>query len=86
MYDGGNLGVQQSSSSPHHQRRARLKIDQITIVFRGFLAYLRDQPDRCQLAVADQMPGSLPTSSPNFFSSKRQYGVSRIAESSRFNQ
>jgi hypothetical protein len=68
MYDGGTLAVQQSSSSPHHQRRAPLKIDQITMVFRGFLAYLRDQPDRCQLAVVDQKAGSLPTSSPNFFS------------------
>jgi hypothetical protein len=68
MCDGGTLAVQQSSSSPHHQRCAPLKIDRNTMVIRGFLAYLLDRPDRCQLAVADQMAGSLPTSSPNFFS------------------
>src|SRR5580692_9078493 len=32
------LAVQLSSLSPHHPRRAPLKIDQIAIVFRGFVA------------------------------------------------
>jgi hypothetical protein len=56
MYDGGTLAVQLSSLSPHHPRRAPLKIDQIAMVFRGFVAYLRDHPDRCRLAVAIKWP------------------------------
>ena len=56
MYDGVTLAVQLSSLSPHHPRRAPLKIDQIAMVFRGFMAYLRDHPDRCRPAVAIKWP------------------------------